>query len=621
MKTPNSFLNLSEKNTSSHMDNTADRIAALRELMRQRGWDAAIIAGSDPHSDEYVPERWQTRKWISGFTGSAGNIVITNGHAGLWTDGRYFIQAAKELEGSGIELHKTRIPGAIDIPEWLGLFCKDRPKARICFDGLTMSFQEVKAITESVSAHGGIMEDVPDFISGIWKDRPGYPDAPASIMPEKYAGRTRADKLSWLRGEMASKGCEAALLSVLDEIAWLLNLRGGDIDYNPLLLSYAIISANGCSLYTDKTKFSQTDIEKLRSDGIVLLPYDDIADGIAAASGIGGKIAIDSRTLNYHLYDKVLGHFGSERIADIPSPITLAKAVKNDAEIEGMKKAALMDGVAVTRLLIWLEEQMKLVKKGKATVSELDVADKLRSLREEAGAIDESFGTISAYGKNAALPHYSATEASFSYLKASGLYLVDSGGQYPYGTTDITRTIPLGRTSRKEKKAYTLVLKGMIALSMAVFPKGTRGTNLDILARNPLWQSRLDFGHGTGHGVGHRLCVHEGPQAIRHNWVDCPLLAGMVTSNEPGLYIEGGFGIRHENLVLCKEKGRNGFGDWLCFETITYAPISTAAINKSLLTKEELRWLNAYNKTVYVKLRHFLSAKERRWLEKYCRAI
>lgn len=600
---------------------TKVKIDTLRKLMKDRGWDAAVISGGDPHSDEYVPERWQARKWLSGFTGSAGDIVVTYGHAGLWTDGRYFIQASKELDGSGIELHKTRIPGAVDIPEWLGREACKKQGYKVGIDGLSMNTVEAASIIGSVSAHGGTVEDAPDFINGIWEDRTGYPQAGAMLMPDKYAGRTRGEKIRWLRDRIADTGCGTMLLSVLDEIAWLLNIRGGDIDYNPLLLSYLIVTGDRCLLFTEDSKFSRNDTETLRKDGVEILPYDSVDGEIILQAKEGGNILIDGGTLNYHLYGNIMRYFGHERVCDRRSPIPLEKAVKNETEIKGMKKAALMDGIAMTRFFIWLDRQMKLVRKGKALVSETDAAKKLDELRKEAGAMDESFATISAYGKNAALPHYSATEDEYSYLEPKGLYLVDSGGQYQYGTTDITRTIPLGPLGKRERRDYTLVLKGMIALARTIFPRGTAGTNIDVLARNPLWQNRLDFGHGTGHGVGHRLCVHEGPQAIRHNWVDCPLLPGMVTSDEPGLYREGEYGIRHENLLLCKEAGKNCFGEWLCFETITYTHIDTSAVDKSLLSEYEIKWLNGYNRIVYSKLHRFLDKSERKWLEKRCRPI
>lgn len=598
-----------------------EKILSLRKLMNENGWDAAIISGSDPHSDEYVPERWQARKWISGFTGSAGDIVVTMNHAGLWTDSRYFIQAEKELEGSGIELHKTRLPDSIGIPEWLESAAKNKPGFKVVADGLTMNTDEILSIRHSIGKHGGMLEDIPDYLSAIWKDRPDYPAAKACTLPLRYSGKPRKEKIAWLRGIMSREGCAAMLLSVLDDIAWLFNIRGGDIEYNPLLLAYAVITLDDCEIFTDGRKFSRNETLELQKDGIDILPYESISSRLATHSKTYGNILIDRSTLNFHLYETVTRCFGNDRVINRPSPIPAAKSVKNGVEIRGMKKAALMDGIAMTRFFIWLDGQMHLVKKGKTEVSEIDAAEKLRQLRKEAGALDESFGTISAYGQNAALPHYSATENSFSYLKPHGLYLVDSGGQYPYGTTDITRTIPLGRLGKEERRGYTLVLKGMIALSRAIFPKGSRGTNLDALAREALWQSRMDYGHGTGHGVGHRLCVHEGPQAIRHNWVDCPLLPGMITSNEPGLYVEGRYGIRHENLVLCKEAGKNRFGEWLCFETVTYVHIDTSAIDRKLLTKQEINWLNSYNRGVLAKLSRHLDRDERKWLAKRCRPI
>lgn len=584
--------------------------------MASKGWDAVIISGSDPHSSEYISPRWQMRKWISGFSGSYGNVVVTADEAGLWTDSRYFIQAEKELAGTGILLHRTRIPGAVDIPQWLSEKAAEKSGCySIAVDGLAISKADVSAIKSAAKVD---IIDCPDFISDIWDDRPGLPDAKAFTMPVNLCGRDRKDKIEWLRRKIASYGCDAILLSSLDEIAWTVNIRGGDIDHNPLVLSYLVVTASKAVLYTDRCKFDKRSENELLDDGIAIEPYGQITADIRSYSESCGKIYIDGNTLNYHLYNTVENLFGSTRTADRPSPVPLEKAIKNEREIAGMKKAAIADGVAMTKFFMWLEQRMKLVKKGQATLSEIEAAEKLDSLRKEAGAAEMSFGTISAYGKNAALPHYSARADSFSYLEPKGLYLVDSGGQYKSGTTDVTRTIPLGPLSKEEKTGYTLVLKGMINLATAIFPKGTRGTNIDVLARNPLWGRMMNFGHGTGHGVGHMLCVHEGPQAIRHNWVDCELLPGMITSDEPGLYVENRFGIRHENLILCKRIGENNFGEWFGFETVTYVWIDTSAVNFRLLSPEESDWLKKYNEEVYRKLKKHLNEKERKWLKKRC---
>lgn len=592
-----------------------EKILSLRKLMNENGWDAAIISGSDPHSDEYVPERWQARKWISGFTGSAGDIVVTMNHAGLWTDSRYFIQAEKELEGSGIELHKTRLPDSIGIPEWLESAAKNKPGFKVVADGLTMNTDEILSIRHSIGKHGGMLEDIPDYLSAIWKDRPDYPAAKACTLPLRYSGKPRKEKIAWLRGIMSREGCAAMLLSVLDDIAWLFNIRGGDIEYNPLLLAYAVITLDDCEIFTDGRKFSRNETLELQKDGIDILPYESISSRLATHSKTYGNILIDRSTLNFHLYETVTGCFGNDRVINRPSPIPAAKSVKNGVEIRGMKKAALMDGIAMTRFFIWLDGQMRLVKKGKTEVSEIDAAEKLRQLRKEAGALDESFGTISAYGQNAALPHYSATENSFSYLKPHGLYLVDSGGQYPYGTTDITRTIPLGRLGKEERRGYTLVLKGMIALSRAIFPKGSRGTNLDALAREALWQSRMDYGHGTGHGVGHFLNVHEGPHQIRMNNVPAPLLPGMTVTNEPGIYKAGRYGIRTENTMLVVESRRTEFGTFYKFEPLTLCPIDKEAVCIEMLDEKEKQWLDNYHAHVYKRLCPLLDEAERAWLE------
>lgn len=593
--------------------NIDEKIEALRALMRSNGWDAAIISGSDPHCSEYISPRWKTRQWISGFTGSFGTVAVTMDHAGLWTDSRYFLQAEKELSGTCIELHKLRIPGAADIPQWLAEQASDTGKYTVAIDGTSTSKAEADALSDALGDKSAII-DAPDYIDSIWKDRPGFPSAKARLMPVKYAGIDRRTKTGLVRSAMTAEGCGAIVLSVLDEIAWVLNIRGGDIDYNPLVLSYLVITSERCILFADMNKLTRTQITELGNDGTEVRPYEDAGRAVAEiASTCDAPVMLDSSTLNYHMYNAV--HNASRHaIKDMKSPVTAAKAVKNSTEIAGMKKAAVLDGVAMTKFFIWLEQKMKEVRKGTARVTETEAAAKLDELRREQGAFEMSFHTISAYGKNAALPHYSATEASASELQPRGLYLVDSGGQYPFGTTDVTRTIPLGKTSREEKRGYTLVLKGMIDLATAIFPQGTRGTNLDILARKPLWDIKLNFGHGTGHGVGHCLCVHEGPQAIRHNWVDCELLPGMITSDEPGLYEEGLFGIRHENLILCKQAAEG----WLGFETITYVWIDTSAIDWNLLDSKERKWISDYNATVFRRLKGHLSDTERKWLHRKC---
>lgn len=593
--------------------NIDEKIEALRALMRSNGWDAAIISGSDPHCSEYISPRWKTRQWISGFTGSFGTVAVTMDHAGLWTDSRYFIQAEKELSGTCIQLHRLRIPGAVDIPQWLAEQAPKEGKYTVAIDGTSTSKAEADSLSDALGDKAAIV-DAPDYIDSIWKDRPGLPSAKARLMPVKYAGADRRTKTGLVRSAMQAEGCGAVILSVLDEIAWVLNIRGGDIAYNPLVLAYLVITREGCILFADKGKFTSEDLRELEEDGTEIRPYEDAGSSVASiARECNAPVMLDSSTLNYHLYN-IIRNASSHPVHDIKSPVPLAKAVKNSTEIAGMKKAAVRDGVAMTKFFMWLEKRMKEVRRGASSLSETEAAAMLDSLRREQGASDMSFSTISAYGRNAALPHYSASEEEQSYLMPQGLYLVDSGGQYPFGTTDVTRTIPLGKTTREERRGYTLVLKGMIDLATALFPQGTRGTNLDILARKPLWDNLMNFGHGTGHGVGHCLCVHEGPQAIRHNWVDCELLPGMITSDEPGLYVEGRFGIRHENLILCKEVSEG----WLGFETITYVWIDTSAIEWSLLDEKERKWISDYNRKVFRKLQGHLSAKERKWLEKKC---
>lgn len=583
-------------------------IAQLRQMMQTEGWDAIVISGTDPHSSEYLPKRWQVRQFVSGFTGSYGTVVVTAEHAGLWTDTRYFIQAVEQLEGSGIELHKLRVPDAVDYPEWLAENLSEG--ASVCIDGLCMPLSTVQHMQALFAPKHVKVVNRPDFIDALWTDRPALPDGPVFELGMEYTGRSRIDKLAWLREVISAKACASILLCGLDEIAWMLNIRSNDIAHTPVTIAYLWVSEERVVLYAALNKFDDTLKAALAADGVELASYADVVESIVTWPS-HAPIYIDGAMLNYALYESVTDHFGSA-VFNAVSPVKLEKALKNEVEIAGFRRAYHKDGIAQTRFFYWLEQAMARGER----ITEIDAAEKLISIRREMeGYIDESFAPISAYGKNAALPHYSATAEKCSVLEPRGLYLLDSGAHYLDGSTDITRTIPLGPLTDDEAADYTCVLQGMIALSLASFPRGTRGSNLDVLARMPLWKYNRNYGHGTGHGVGHVLCVHEGPQDMRQNLHDQPILPGMVTSCEPGMYCEGCYGIRHENMLLCYADEQNEYGDWLAFMTLTCTYIDTDPLVEELLTDEEKMFIDYFNTSVYESLEPDLTPEEAAWLK------
>ena len=593
----------------------ADRVAQLREMMARNGWDAVVIGGSDPHSSEYPAPRWRQVEWLIGFTAEAGDVVITEDHVGLWTDSRYFIQAEAQLQATGGVLHKTRVPGAVGIPEWLS----DKAKV-VAVDGICQSVYSVQKLEEALG-EGAIVVDVPDLLEELWNDRPACPVTPITTLDvECFGGIPRAEKIDWLRSWMLEKGCDKMLISSLDEIAWLLNVRGSDIDYNPLVISYLVVSQDYIRWFVKKPGLYEADdddtwdsFEELEQDGVQIWAYDEIFCGLSD-EGDGeatGRIFVDPSTLNSNIYNYIRKAFPVDGVLCGTSPVILKKAVKTESEIEHLRQTFIEDGAAMEKFLYWLETE---VASGRE-VTEWEASQKLTSFRAEIpGYRGNSFENISAYGPSAALPHYFTSAKGSPVIKAHGLYLVDSGGQYLTGTTDITRTVPMGECSFLEKEDYTLVLKGMIDLSMAVFPRGTAGCQIDALARMPLWKAKRNFGHGTGHGVGYYLCVHEGPQSIRYQYNPQPLLPGMLTSNEPALYREGMHGVRHENLVLCREAGVSEFGDWLDFETMTLCHIDTSAILADLLDRQEIDWLNSYNERVFSEVSPLLDEDAAKWL-------
>lgn len=613
-----------------------ERVDELRHMMRIKGWDAVIITGSDPHSSEYPALRWKQVEWISGFTGEAGDIVVTADHAGLWTDTRYFIQANKQLAGTGIELHKTRVPEQVLIPEWLAehAFAEKDRSVVVAVDGLCQgvnAIEEIKAAFIAAGRQEGSRDEdgfriisIPDMLEDFWEGRPAVPQTPVITLGTDLTGEDRNSKIEWLRNAVAEKGCDAVLITALDEIAWLLNARGSDIEYNPLIISYLLVSRERVEWFVKKGSAmdgeTRDSFDEIRADGVTICPYDDIFVTLTEelTDGSIDHLFIDPQTLNYNLYNILKTNAPSDAIVEAASPVGFRKAIKNATEIEGMRDIHIEDGLAMEHFLYWLETS---VKSGDG-ISEWDASVKLGDYRAQIpGYRGDSFETISAWGEGAALPHYITPRVNAPVLEPHGLYLVDSGGQYMNGTTDITRTVPLGPCTMLEKEDYTLVLKGHIDLEIAVFPRGTAGCQLDILARNPLWQANRNFGHGTGHGVGFFLGVHEGPQDMRQNFNRVPFLPGIIITNEPGIYREGMHGVRHENIMLVVEDCRNEFGDWLRFEPLTLCHFDTSAIIIDLLTREEINWLNAYNARVYRTLSPMMSEEEAAWLEAKCRAI
>ena len=587
----------------------AGRIASIRALMQEAGWDILILTGSDPHASEYPAERWKQVRWASGFTGEAGDLVVTADHAGLWTDTRYFIQARRQLEGTGIELHKLRVPEAVSIEDWIASLGWENPV--IAVDGLCFTAAAVRALQEAVPQ--ARIETVPDVLSPLWDARPEVPVTPIITLGEDLTGESREERLRRLRRWMVLHQLDAVFVSALDEIAWLLNVRGSDIEYNPFVISHLLVTLDEVRWFVRRSEEADAETEEslveLEADGVTIRNYDEAAFALASLRQEGvDRLALDPAAMNTYLRESVDDGDLVPEVVEATLPIGLWKAVKNPVEIEGMREAHLEDGLVMERFLYWIEAHA-------GEVNEWEAACELGRLRAEIpGYRGDSFETISAYGSGAALPHYVTPRRGSALLERQGLYLVDSGGQYLFGTTDITRTVPLGSVTPLQREDYTLVLKGHIDLAMAVFPAGTAGCQIDALAREPLWKARRNFGHGTGHGVGFFLGVHEGPQDIRQNFNPQPLLPGMVVSDEPGIYREGMHGVRHENLLLCREMGDNEFGSWLGFEPLTLCHFDTSCLDAALLTEAERDWLNAYQERVYRTLSPRLPAEVAAWL-------
>lgn len=587
-----------------------ERVHALRMTFNPNNIRAFIIPSTDPHLSEYVAPHWKSREWISGFTGSAGTVVVTMNEAGLWTDSRYFLQAAEQLEGSGITLYKEMLPETPSITEFLRRHLKPGESASI--DGKMFSVQQVEQMKEELAPYSLQVDIFGDPLKRIWEGRPSMPDSPAYIYDIKYAGVSCEKKVAAIRAELKKKGVDALFLSALDEIAWTLNLRGDDVHCNPVVVSYLLITQEDVFYFIAPEKVTQEVEAYLKEQHVSLKEYDEVESFLNTFTA--RNILIDPKKTNFAIYSAINPNCS---IIRGEAPVASMKAIRNEQEIAGIHAAMQRDGVALVKFLKWLEEA---VPAGKET--EMSVDRKLHEFRAQQPLyMGESFDTIAGYKEHGAIVHYSATPETDIPLRSKGFLLLDSGAQYLDGTTDITRTIALGELTEEEKIDYTLILKGHIALAMAKFPAGTRGAQLDVLARMPIWSHGMNFLHGTGHGVGHFLSVHEGPQSIRMNENPVVLQPGMVTSNEPGVYKAGSHGIRTENLTLvCKDR-EGMFGEYLRFETITLCPICKKGIIKEMLTAEEIKWFNDYHQTVYEKLSPDLNEEEEDWLRVATSAI
>ncbi|HHH50580.1 MAG TPA: aminopeptidase P family protein, partial [Saprospiraceae bacterium] len=585
------------------------KIANLRKLMYEQQLAAYIIPSNDPHQSEYVADHWKEREWISGFTGSAGTVVITNDHAGLWTDSRYFLQAEKQLSKSEIVLHKQKIAYA---PQHLYWLIEHLPKgAKIGCNGLLFSAAQVRQMAKLFYESDIQIDSEQDLISPLWKKRPALPLDEIIELDKKIIGQSRLQKIKAIRRVLQRQGADFHLVSTLDDIAWIFNIRGSDVACNPVAIAYALIGQEICYLFIDPRKVSEQVKLHLRADGILLKAYDDIKRMLTRLPN-GKTILVDYQKTSISLYN----YLPAKQIIHGATISTHLKGIKNKVEIENIDKAMIKDGIALTKLYRWLESTLK-----KRTIPETEVAEQLITFRKAQGDyFGESFAAIVGYKGNGAIIHYRAEKETCANIeKGKGILLIDSGGQYLQGTTDITRTITLGKATANQKKHFTLVLKGHIALAQINFPKGTRGNQLDTLARQSLWNHGLNYGHGTGHGVGYFLNVHEGPQGISSaasGKAATPFEVGMLSSNEPGFYLPNEYGIRIENLLLTVASVSTDFGEFLKFKTLTLFPIDLKLVDKKLLNKEELKWLNDYHQTVFEKLSPSLNKAEKKWLER-----
>lgn len=591
------------------------KLNALRILMKEKKIDAYLVPTDDFHGSEYVGDYFKCRKYITGFTGSAGTAIITQDMAGLWTDGRYFIQAADQLRDTTIELFKSGEPGVPTVHQFLN----DKLEEGMClgFDGRTVSAREAEELQELLQEKHITFSVNDDLIGEIWEDRPVLSCEPVMELDIRWTGKSRADKIAEIREQMKAKEADTFILTSLDDIAWLLNIRGNDIHCCPVVLSYLVMMENELRLYANAAAFSEEIRSNLEADGVKIYPYDDVYSYVQTISS-DKKVLLSRANVNSRLVSNIPSEV---TILDEPNLTLLPKAVKNKTEMENERIAHIKDGIAVTKFIHWLKKNVT-----RTTITELSAAEKLYQFRsEQEHFLGDSFDPIIAYGTHAAIVHYSATEATDIPLEARGMVLADTGGHYLEGTTDITRTIVLGPVTAKEKKFFTAVLRGNLNLAAAKFKYGCTGLNLDYLARGPLWELGEDYNHGTGHGVGYLLNVHEGPNSFR--WKNLPgnpapvLEEGMITSDEPGYYLENEFGIRHENLVLCKKAEKTSFGQFMCFEPLTMVPFDLEGINPEEMTERERKLLNDYHQKVYTTISPYLDEEEKEWLKQATREI
>ena len=591
------------------------KLNALRILMKEKKIDAYLVPTDDFHGSEYVGDYFKCRKYITGFTGSAGTAIITQDMAGLWTDGRYFIQAADQLCDTTIELFKSGEPGVPTVHQFLN----DKLEEGMClgFDGRTVSAREAEELQELLQKKHITFSVNDDLIGEIWEDRPVLSCEPVMELDIRWTGKSRADKIAEIREQMKAKEADTFILTSLDDIAWLLNIRGNDIHCCPVVLSYLVMMENELRLYANAAAFSEEICSNLEADGVKIYPYDDVYSYVQSISS-DKKVLLSRANVNSRLVSNIPSEV---TILDEPNLTLLPKAVKNKTEMENERIAHIKDGIAVTKFIHWLKKNVT-----RTTITELSAAEKLYQFRsEQEHFLGDSFDPIIAYGTHAAIVHYSATEATDIPLAARGMVLADTGGHYLEGTTDITRTIVLGPVTAKEKKFFTAVLRGNLNLAAAKFKYGCTGLNLDYLARGPLWELGEDYNHGTGHGVGYLLNVHEGPNSFR--WKNLPgnpapvLEEGMITSDEPGYYLENEFGIRHENLVLCKKAEKTSFGQFMCFEPLTMVPFDLEGINPEEMTERERKLLNDYHQKVYTTISPYLDEEEKEWLKQATREI
>ena len=600
-------------------DTVKQRLEDLREVMRREHLAAFIFHSTDPHQGEYVPDHWKGREWISGFNGSAGTAVVTLDAAALWTDSRYFLAAEEQLRGTGFQLMKLKIEGTPTIAQWLGRQLQGSPLTEVGIDGWCSSASAVKQLIGELRREGGLtLRTNFDPLRVVWRSRPAIPTNPVEVFPLQYAGESAHDKIARIRQALREHHADGMLMAALDDIAWTLNLRGSDVHCNPVFVAYLLISTRDVTLYINKVKLTPAVTSYLQAEGIRVDDYDNVTRGLR--DYFEYNILMDPDEVNYALYQTVT----REKIEE-ESPVKRMKTVKNPTEIAGFKSAMLRDGIAMVKFLKWLEESLPTPHHPTPItqhLTELTIDRKLTSLRAEQPLYRGiSFDTIAGYGPHAAIVHYEATPETDIPLEPRGLLLLDSGAQYMDGTTDITRTIALGPLTDEERRLYTLVLKGHIQIELCKFPSGASGTQLDVLARQALWREGLNYLHGTGHGVGTYLCVHEGPHQLRMEWKPAPFVAGMTVTDEPGIYLAGRCGVRIENTLLIVPYCETEFGRFLGFEPLTLCPIDKRPILPDLLTAEERQWLNDYHQTVFDRLSPHLTADEAEWLRQACSQI